>query len=70
MARWGVGIKYIAKDNLWIDLAYKYINLGEFSTSNVQAFTTVPSPTPLMGWGAYKGSIRSNEVLIGIIYKI
>jgi opacity protein-like surface antigen len=64
----GVGIKFKATDNVWLDLGYRYVDSGSFKSSsqNINVSTGQPSNTLAT---PSTGKMRTNECILSVMYK-
>jgi len=62
----GAGVKYKINNRTFLDLGYKYVNLGKVKTSDVLWEPTI-TKTPQ---NVIKGKLKAHEVSLGMIFKL
>jgi len=62
----GAGVKYKINNRTFLDLGYKYVNLGKVKTSDVRWEPTI-TKTPQ---NVIKGKLKAHEVSLGMIFKL
>lgn len=59
------GFAYRISDDLTLDLAYRYVNVGDATTGNFQTYTAVASPGPFT-----IKDIDSHDLMLGLRWKL